>query len=137
MRLLAETGKVDWNKRNKSGHTPLYLALHRGHSDVVDFIVQQPQVDFNVKTEDGETLAQAAVKWGGVKCVETLAAQDRCDCWNIVDRDGDTPIMSAIKDDKIEVIEILLSCPRVDLSCRDKEGWSLVFRAIQGKNLGE
>ena len=26
--------------------------------------------------------------------------------------------------------EILLKCPRVDLNCRDREGWSLVFKAI-------
>merc|ERR1712232_217010 len=30
---------------------------------------------------------------------------------------------------------ILLRCPRVDLSCRDGESWSLVFRAIQRKEI--
>ena len=27
VRILAETGKVDWNKRDKYGRTPLYLRL--------------------------------------------------------------------------------------------------------------
>ena len=27
VRILAETGRVDWNKRNKWGRTPLFLAL--------------------------------------------------------------------------------------------------------------
>ena len=95
LRIMAETGKVDWNKKDKYGETPLFWALRVGHSDVVDFIVQQPHIDYNVRTNDGKTLAQAAVKWGGVKFVETLAALDRCDCWNVPDSDGDTPNMKA------------------------------------------
>ena len=52
-------------------------------------------------------------------------------------RDGDTPVMWAFKLDMTELVKILLRCPRVDLSCRDKEGWSLVFRAIQRDEFGE
>ena len=44
VRILAETGKVDWNKRDRWGETPLYLALESGYSDIVDIIVQQPNI---------------------------------------------------------------------------------------------
>jgi len=43
--------------------------------------------------------------------------------------------MKAAREDKTELVEILLRCPRVDLSCRDRQGWSLVFRAIQRNKL--
>ena len=46
--IMAETDRVDWNKRNKWGETPLYLAVARGHSDIVDIIVQQPNIDYNM-----------------------------------------------------------------------------------------
>ena len=36
----------------------------------------------------------------------------------------------ALKESKMDILQILLKCPRVNLSCRDAEGWSLVFRAI-------
>ena len=137
VRILAETGRVDWNKRNEMGETPLYWALEKGHSDIVDIIVKQPNIDYNVKTEDGDTLGHTAVWNGDLKCVETLAAQERFDCWNVLDKDGITPIMMALKGNLSETVEILLRCPRVDLNCRDEEGWSLVFRAIQNKELGE
>ena len=137
LKILAETGKVAWNKRDRSGHTPLFWALYNGRSDIVDFIAQQPQVDYDVKTDHEETLAQVAVRRGGVECVETLGALDRFDCWNIVDSDGGTPIMKALKDGKTELVGILLSCPRVDLSCKDKEGWSLLCRAFHRNDLGE
>ena len=45
--------------------------------------------------------------------------------------------MMAFDQEKTEIVEILIRCPRVDLSCRDEEGWSLVFRAIQRNKLGE
>ena len=137
VRILAETDRVDWNKRNEYGDTPLYMALEWGHSDTVDIIVQQPNIDYNVRNNDGDTLAQVAVRRGDEKCVETLAAQESCDCWNVPDTYGEIPIMRALYWNKTELVEILLRYPRVDLSCRNKEGWSLVFRAIQRNKLGE
>ena len=66
--------------------------------------------------------------------METVAAQDSFDSWNVPDRHGDTPIMTAVKEDKTEIADILFKCPRVDLNCcRFKEGWSLVFKDIQNK----
>ena len=137
VRILAETGRVDWNKRNIQGYTPLSWALVGGHSDIVDIIVQQPNIYYNVKTQRGHTLAEIAVQGGDVECVETLAALESFDCWNVPDSDGNTPVMIALNREQGELVEILLGCPRVDLSCRDKDGWSLLFRAIQRKKLGE
>ena len=137
LRLLVETGRVDWNIRDIYGYAPLYWALEEGCSDMVDIITQQPNIDYNVKTEDGETLAQVAVRRGNVKCVETLAALEQCDCWNVPYKNGDTPVMMAQKLGKTEVLEILVRCPRVDLTCRDRNGWSLVFRAISRREIGK
>ena len=78
-----------------------------------------------------------AVYGGSTECVRILAAQERCDCWNIPYQNGDTPIMEALKEGKTEIVGILVRCPRVDLTCRDSEGWSLVFRAIERKDVGK
>ena len=137
VRKLAETRKVDWNKTDKIGLTALYWALKDGHSDIVDIIVQQPNIDYNVKTEHGITLGHAAVSGFDVELVETLNAAESFDSWNVPDGEGETPIMGALRWNKIEMVEILLKCPRVDLSCRDREGWSLVFIAIQKKKIGD
>ena len=69
--------------------------------------------------------------------METLAAQENCQCWNVPDSDGNTPVLKALKENKMDMLQILLKCPRVDLSCRDAEGWSLIFRAIAMNNLGK
>ena len=140
VRILAETGRVDWNKGNMRDMIPLYWALEAGCSGIVDIIVKQPNIDWNYRIDfddDGDTLAHAALMGGDEKCVETLAALEIFDCWNLPNKDGDTPVMGAVKRNWTEIVEILLRCPRVDLNCRDKKGWSLVFRAVQCGNFGE
>ena len=82
-------------------------------------------------------MAQVAVRGGDVECVETLAALEECDCWNVPDYDEDTPVMWALKENNSKILEILVRCPRVDLCSRDKEGWSLVFRAISRREIGK
>ena len=121
MRVLARTGKVDWNIRDIWGRTPLYCALTKGHSDIVDILVKIPGIDFNVKTEDGETLAQVAVKNGVLRNVETLANQEKFDCWNVPDKNGDTPVMMALKSGKTDIVKILVRCPRVDRKSQNLE----------------
>ena len=51
--------------------------------------------------------------------METLAAHEKFDCWNVPDSDGDTSIMRALKWNKMETVQILLRCPRVDLDIVD------------------
>ena len=45
--------------------------------------------------------------------------------------------MKALKTNKLEIVKVLIGVPWVDLTLRDREGWSLVFRAIQNKQLGQ
>ena len=68
MRILAETGRVDWNKTDNNGCTPLCWALQEGYSGIVDIIVLQPNIDYNVKNVSVLTLAQVAVSGGCEVC---------------------------------------------------------------------
>ena len=136
VRILADSDRVDWNKKNEYNITPLYWAIDEGHVEIVDIIVKQPNLDCNVKTVEGETLAHAAVRTGDLTCVETLAAEENFDCWNLPDSDGDTAVMKALEKGKPEIVKILLNYSRVDLSFRDARGWSPFFRAIQMNKLG-
>ena len=138
VRVLAETDRVDWNKADNSGETPLYSALAGGHSDIVDIIIQQPNLNYNVKTLTGETLGHAAAKGGDVKCLETLAAQETFDCWNVPDSEGITPLMRAVLYQRLCVSEvlcnILLKCPRVDVNLRNLKGENLYLMACKAGN---
>ena len=135
VKILAETGKVNWNKGDNGNGTPLYHALSSRYCDIVDIITEQPNIDYNVKTECGRTLVQIAVMCE--ECVKILASQKKCQCWNVPNNDGNTPVMIALKKNQTKIVEILLDCPRVDLKCRDEEGWCLLFRALERNKLGK
>ena len=137
IRLLAGTGKVDWNLQNKWGYTPLHRALLWGYPDIVEIISKIPGVDFSVKAEDGVTLAQASIIGGEVESVKSLANLEEFHGWNVPDVDGDTPVMMALKCGDTDMVKVLVMCPRVDLTIRDKEGWTLVMRTMKKKKLGE
>ena len=76
-------------------------------------------------------MTQVAVSRGEVKYVETLAATEKCQSWNIPDTDGDTPVLMALKTNKMDILQILLKCPRVDLNIKDGSGDSLIMVALK------
>ena len=70
-----------------------------------------------------------------MKCVETLAAQERCDCWNVPDKDRRTPITRSIQQNKIEIIKVLLKYDRIQLDKTNKNGGDLITFAIKTRNI--
>ena len=50
---------------------------------------------------------------------------------------GITPIVYALSYGKIEIVEILLRIPGIDLRCKTDNGWSLILIAIEMNKLGE
>ena len=50
--------------------------------------------------------------------------------WNVKMSNGDTPIMHCLKVNKMEMFNILVECPRVDLNIKDNKGDSLAIWAL-------
>ena len=56
-----------------------------------------------------------------VECVEVLAGVEEVP-WNQKDNNGNTPLMRALKRNKLVIAKMLLQCPRVDVTVVDDEG---------------
>ena len=54
--------------------------------------------------------------------------------WNIKNRNGDTPVMFCLKNNKIEMARCLINTPGVDLDTVDREGKHLEDIARSGFN---
>ena len=142
VRILAGAGagRVDWNKGNRRGQTPLFLAVDGRHADIVKIIVKQPNINYYFMYDNGQSLVEVAINRGDLKCLEILASQKNCSGWIVPDKNGDTPLMMALKTNKIEIVKYLITLPRVQRTLaryRDREGWSLVSRAISIKQFGK
>jgi len=128
--VLRREGGVDWNVRDVYGSSPLTLAVHFGYADILLIIlsVPEPHLDLSVTDSEGRNIAQIAVEdsvYGGdsQRCVEILSGDRRVDhYWNIKNRDGDTPLMYCLKNNKIEMARCLINTPGVDLDTVDRDG---------------
>ena len=121
--VLAGVPGVDWNRKDNLGWTPLYWALSCGNVDGARTILAIPGVDCRVRANDGRTLAHAAVcRFGAsVEFVELMLGVEEVE-WNDKDVEGDTPLMAALKRNKLDIAKVLLQCPRVDVSVPDDGG---------------
>lgn len=68
-----------------------------------------------------------------MKCVEAMEKTGKID-WNERNNIGNTPIMTALRNNKIEVVKFLLNHPKIDKSLRDTQGQTLFLLAKQKKN---
>ena len=51
---VISTKKVDLSARNRQGNTALHLAAMQGRDDVVDLLLQQPDIDDSLTNHDGK-----------------------------------------------------------------------------------
>ena len=84
----------------------------------------------------GKTLARIAVEMGGDEDVRRLVKSGTVD-WNETVGNEDPAIMWALVSDKLDLVQRLLEVPGINLDIKDKEGWSLVARAISKKDMGK
>ena len=126
LEILREVSRTDWNVRTNSGAFPLSMTLLWGLPDILQLIlsVSPPSLDLSLTDPAGRNLAQIAVESEGansVKCVELLSQNTRLN-WNMKNREGETPVMFCLKNNKVEMARILLGTPRVNLNTRDNQG---------------
>ncbi|KAF4947092.1 hypothetical protein FGADI_10722 [Fusarium gaditjirri] len=103
--LLAD-GRVDVNKQNDEGSTPLSLSASGGHEAVVEALLMKKDTDPNCKDWRGRpTILQAM--------------------------DVDFARWYGLRDELNGVLRRLLADPRIDPNSRDSEGYSLLYYAAE------
>ena len=88
------------------------------------------------KKYTGSTLARIAVEMLDEEDIDMLVHSEFVD-WNERAENEDPAILWALKNDKFDLLHLLLKSPGINLNIRDGEGWSFLARAISEKNLGE
>jgi len=102
------------------GYTPLYIASGKGHDAVVRELLCHPQTKPNQDTWDDWTSPLFIASLNGYAAVvKELLADRRVDTnnhWN------NNAIMVAAGAGKLEVVKLLLRCPKVKLGVKNKDG---------------
>lgn len=125
--------RVNWNMTGKHGDSALIIAVQRAYADILEILLSVPTIDINSENSEGEGIAQIAVEWIGerrvgerLKCLKLLSKDPRVD-WNVMNKeDSDVPIIYALRREKIDMVEILMKTPGVNLDVKDRNGQTLV-----------
>ena len=143
IKVLRQFPGVEWNiSPREGGGSPVVMALTLGRVEILGVLLTVPDINLSVPAGGQEkpnhrTIGQLAVESlasTAHQCVEVLAKHSKVD-WNVRDHLGDTPIMHAFKQQKMEIVKVLLRTPGVDLSEIRRQDFtmfqSFLFDAIQ------
>ena len=132
-RLLAAGASQHVNTQTLSGVTPLLMAAHGGYVEVVHLLLEHGAVvnmGVSLSTPalaNASTLGEAASDgpWGG--------GEDGGDEAQF--RPGVTPLIAAVEQGHVEVVEVLLLSGRADVHQAESDGTTAVVTAIRGGHL--
>jgi len=111
---------ADVNTLDLFGWTGLMMALHHNHPAVATMLVQNPAVDVNIASDNGDcALHIAAMDDEMGDCLALILAREDLTTVNSQDEDGSTPLMVAIQNRATRCMEVLLSDDRTDPNIRD------------------
>ena len=105
----------DVNSRDADDNTGLMYAISRGHNEIVKFLVEQPTVDLNCTSREGNTALHIAADVDNVEVVRMLLDDARLNTANHKNNDGDTPVMTAMITHSLNALRELVAHPSVDL----------------------
>ena len=101
------------------------IIIQNHQHSMARLLLKQPSLDVNCKNNLGETALHCAVEVGNIQGVRLLLADFRLDTFNDENDHGNTPMMTAINKNQIDVLRQLVSHPSIDLETRNWRGWSL------------
>ena len=111
---------ADVNKEDSLGETGLMCALIKSHNNVVQVLLNHPQIDINKVDQDGECALHCAVFRDNHEGMAALLARQDLTTINQRSVYGRTPIMQAVAYNAVNCFNLLLAHPEVDLDTRDK-----------------
>ena len=133
--LLSQPG-VDVNiKCRRGGWTPLMIACRKGYANIVRRLCQVNEINPNITDKYGDTALFLALYTNHIECVKILRTVPKTN-WNMKNRDGQCPIIITLKNQYIsmDILEIILSVPDLDLSVTNADGRNVVQIAVRLRN---
>ncbi|KAL0477406.1 secG, partial [Acrasis kona] len=115
------------NIRDKFGKGPLHLAIakkcYRGANVLLLY-----GGDINFKRADGSSAFHIACELGDISTIEWLGTKDKVMA-NSRDKQGETPLLRAATQGKLEVVEYIMKTQLMSWNARDDKQQSLMHRA--------
>ena len=116
--LSASVSGLDVNHRTDDGSVALHCAALGGYYDIVELLLNCPDIECDVANSNDTTPLMLAAKEGHNDVVQLLLATGKVDV-NACDMRGRTALFYAAKNDNTNVVAILLRCSDLELNAAD------------------
>ncbi|KAH3761103.1 TKL protein kinase [Pelomyxa schiedti] len=122
---------TEMNDGKQAGSTPLWIASHNGHINVVELLVTKGNADVNKATSGvGTTPLFVASQKGHIDVVELLVTKGNADVNKATSDDGTTPLYVASHNGHINVVELLVTKGNADVNkARSNDGITPLYVA--------
>ena len=110
---------ADVNEENPLGRTGLMWALASSRNNVVQLLLNHPQIDINKVNDRGYCALHSAVIRDNHEGMAALLARQDLTTINQKDNNGYAPIWKAVEYNAVKCFNLLLAHPEVDLDTRD------------------
>ena len=125
IRTFAGISKIDVDKQDSDGFTPLMIAAACGRRACVDLLLRK-KANVALKTKDQQVLAiHLAARAGSVEIVQKLLRIDPS-LLNVKTKNGDTPVVYACMGAHLKVVKTLINAG-ADLNMKAQDGGTVLM----------
>ena len=128
MKLLLDVPSIDVNIKNNLGESALHLAVLEDNVEALKLLLNVPCIDVNIVDNNGQSALHLAVLWNKLEAFKLLLSHLSMTALALNQRDNDygsTPVMRAVKMNRLEHLALLAADLRVDLDTTDNKGRTL------------
>ena len=113
---------------------PCLIACMNGHLATVKFLLQQPNVEVNLSSTNGNTPFIVACQKGHLELVRVLIANQRIRV-NHLTQDHFSPLLLACQNGHVDVVKLLLANPRVSITASHLKTFTPLYAACRAGHL--
>jgi len=126
--------KFDINTRTLStGDTALMKSCFKGHSKCTKMLLDVPNIDVNIQSNEGVTALMLAADNNRIECLDLLLKLPHLNC-NLQSSSGSTSLIKACSKNYKDCVKLLLEREDIDVNLRDNEGYSALLRAANNNS---
>ena len=129
--LMANKANVE-QRREKTGHTALILAVEQNQLEMVELLLEKGGANVNVTNDEGWSPLMISAFLGNCEIASVLMA-NKANVEQRIEKTGATALTLAVKQNQLKMVELLLEKGGANVNVTDDEGESpLMTSAFEG-----
>jgi len=118
---LLKDVNIDVNVSCSQGHTPLHVAIHRGHKHLIKHLLEKKEIDVNKVNNKKDNLLSVAADKSDHETIILLLQQKNINV-NSQNLNKDTALLVAVHRSHPGIVKSLLNVPTIDVNLGNSNG---------------